>query len=244
MYEAVYAHPDGDSTAARLAATADRYGYDGVIVRGVDADPDYERLRESLPTDLVDAAEVVAPDPQHASGAVGNARTERTVVCVRGGTDALNRFAVEQPRVDVLTRPFVGNGRDGHGGGSGDVNHVLAKAARDNGVHVEVNLGPALRGRGGSRVRHLKRLRRLQRILDHYDAPYVVSAAAESHLQLRAPRELAAVGEEIGLGNEWTRRGLDAWGDLVERNRERLSESFLAPGIERGRYEEDDRGAR
>ena len=244
MYEAVYAHPDGESTAARFAETADRYGYDGVIVRAVEADPDYERVRPSLPTDLADAVEVVAPDPQHASGAVGNARTQRTVVCVRGGTDSLNRFAVEQPRVDVLTRPFVGGGRGGHDGrggdGDGDVNHVLAKAAAANGVRIEVNLGPALRGRGGSRVRHLAKLRRLQRILDHYDTPYVVSATAESHLHLRAPRELAAVGDEIGLGAEWIRHGLEAWGDLVARNRNRLSESFIAPGVERGRYEETD----
>ncbi|MBB6645680.1 RNase P subunit p30 family protein [Halobellus ruber] len=239
MYEAVYARPDGESTAARFAEAADRYGYDGVIVRAVDADPDYERLRGSVPVDLVDAAAVVAPDPQHASGAVGNARTERTVVCVRGGTDALNRFAVEQPRVDVLTRPFVGD--DGRGG---DANHVLAKAAADNGVRIEVNLGPALRRRGGGRVRHLAKLRRLKRLLDHYEAPYVVSATPRSHLQLRAPRELAALGAEIGLGDEWIRRGLDAWGDLVERNRTRRSESFIAPGVERGRYEEDDRGAR
>ena len=235
MYEAVYAHPDGDATTARFAETADRYGYDGVVVRAVDADPDYERLRSSAPVDLVDAVEVVAPDPQHASGAVGNARPERTVVCVRGGTDALNRFAVEQPRVDVLARPFVGGGD-----GDGDVNHVLAKAARDNGVRIEVNLGPALRDRGGGRVRHLKRLRRLQRIVDHYDAPYVVSAAADSHLRLRAPRELVAVGGAVGLGEAWTRAGLAAWEDLVARNRKRLSESFIAPGVERGRYEETD----
>ena len=236
MYEAVYAHPDGDATAARFAEAADRYGYDGVVVRAVDANPDYERLRSSASVDLVDAVEVVAPDPQHASGAVGNARPERTVVCVRGGTDALNRFAVEQPRVDVLARPFVGGGD-----GDGDVNHVLAKAARDNGVRIEVNLGPVLRDRGGGRVRHLKRLRRLKRILDHYHAPYVVSAAADSHLRLRASRELVAVGEAVGLGGEWTRAGLAAWEDLVARNRTRLSESFIAPGVERGRYEEDDR---
>ena len=235
MYEAVHAHPDGRTTAARFVETADRYGYDGVIVRAVDADPDYGRLRESLPIDVVDAAEVVAPDPQHASGAVGNARTERTLVCVRGGTDALNRFAVEQPRVDVLTRPFVGNTDS-----DSDINHVLVKAARDNAVLIEVNLGPALRANGGRRVRHLDRLRRLKRLLDHYETPYVVSANAESHLQLRAPRELAAVGEEIGLGAEWTRAGLAAWGDRIARNRHRRSESFIAPGVERGRYEETD----
>ena len=235
MYEAVHAHPDGRTTAARFVETADRYGYDGVIVRAVDADPDYGRLRESLPIDVVDAAEVVAPDPQHASGAVGNARTERTLVCVRGGTDALNRFAVEQPRVDVLTRPFVGNTDS-----DSDINHVLVKAARDNAVLIEVNLGPALRANGGRRVRHLDRLRRLKRLLDHYETPYVVSANAESHLQLRAPRELATVGEEVGLGAEWTRAGLAAWGDRIARNRHRRSESFIAPGVECGRYEETD----
>ena len=252
MYEAVHAHPDGRTTAARFVETADRYGYDGVIVRAVDADPDYGRLRESVSVDagssetpqpdarrarvdIVDAAEVVAPDPQHASGAVGNARTERTLVCVRGGTDALNRFAVEQPRVDVLTRPFVGNTDS-----DGDINHVLVKAARDNAVLIEVNLGPALRANGGRRVRHLDRLRRLKRLLDHYETSYVVSANAESHLELRAPRELATVGEEVGLGAEWTRAGLAAWGDRIARNRHRRSESFIAPGVECGRYEETD----
>jgi uncharacterized membrane protein YfhO len=33
MYEAVHAHPDGDATAARHAATAARHGYEGVVVR-------------------------------------------------------------------------------------------------------------------------------------------------------------------------------------------------------------------
>jgi len=28
MYEAVHAHPDGDATVARHAATAERYGYE------------------------------------------------------------------------------------------------------------------------------------------------------------------------------------------------------------------------
>ncbi|MDQ2053493.1 RNase P subunit p30 family protein [Halobellus sp. H-GB7] len=236
MYEAVHAHPDGQSTAARFATTAERYGYEGVIVRADDADPDYERLREDLAADVVDAAEIVAADPQHASGAVGNARTKHTLVFVCGGTNALNRFAVEQDRVDVLTRPFEG----ADGSGDGDFNHVLAKAASEHSVWIEVNLAPVLRNRGGHRVQHLEKLRRLKRLVDHYDAPYVVSANPQSHLQLRAPRELAALGAEIGLGEEWTREGLDAWGRLIARNRERLSESFIAPGVERGRYEEDD----
>ncbi|SFF98425.1 ribonuclease P/MRP protein subunit RPP1 [Halopelagius inordinatus] len=231
MYEAVYAHPDGDATVSRFAATAATHGFDGLVVRAVDASPEYETLREEVSVDLVDAAEVVAPHPRNASGSVGNFRPDHTVVVVRGGTNELNRFAVEQARVDVLARPFDGDG---------DVNHVLAKAARDNGVAIEANFGPVLRRTGGTRVRHLRKLRKLSRLLDHYDAPHVVSVGAESHLHVRSPRELAAVGEEIGLDGEFVREGLAAWGDIAARNRRRMSESFIAPGVERDGHEEDD----
>ncbi|TKX73118.1 ribonuclease P [Halorubrum sp. GN11_10-6_MGM] len=253
MYEAVHAYPDGEATVARHAATAARHGYDGIVVRSRDAldaagdeadggavrsgaetrsspvrDP--TALSEEHGVDVVDAVEIDADDPTSASGAVGNYRSDRTVVCVVGGDDALNRFAVEQSRVDILVRPMAGGG---------DVNHVLAKAARDNGVRVEFDFGPVLRETGGKRVRALSDLRKLREIVSHYDAPYVVSANARSHLELRAPRELVAVGEAIGFDAEAVREGLRAWGDLVDRNRDRRSEAFIEPGVRRGKHEED-----
>ncbi|MFW6000689.1 MAG: RNase P subunit p30 family protein, partial [Halorubrum sp.] len=114
MYEAVHAYPDGEATVARHAATAARHGYDGIVVRtrdalraadedgstSVDRDDapvrDADALREEYGIDVVDAVEIDVGDPTSASGALGNYRTDRTVVCVVGGDDALNRFAVEQ----------------------------------------------------------------------------------------------------------------------------------------------------
>ena len=230
MYEALPVHPDGDSTASRVAETARRCGYEGVVVRGRDATPDYEALRAALAVDVVDAVEIAADGVESASGAVGNYRPKRTLVLVRGGSQRLNRFAVEQERVDVLTRPFAGDG---------DVNHVLVKAAGERGVRVEFDFGPVLRSTGGRRVKHLRALRKLRELVDHYDAPYVVSANARNHLELRAPRELVAVGEAVGFDPETVRAGLDEWGALARRNRERSADSFIAPGVKRGRYEED-----
>ena len=234
MYEAVYADPDGDSTPARFAHAAARYGYDGVVVRETGGDGgigtgDGDRIRERFGTDVVDGIEVVADSPDSAAGAIGAHRSSRTLVLVRGG-ERMNRFAAEQERVDVLSRPF----EDG-----GDVNHVIVKAARDNGVRVEFDLGPVLRRDGGPRVKALRKLRKLRELVEAYDAPYVVSATPNSHLQLRAPRELAALGEVLGFSAEQIREGLREWDRLAERNRHRLSDSFIAPGVERGRYEED-----
>jgi ribonuclease P/MRP protein subunit RPP1 len=235
MYEAVYASPDGDTTVARFAHAATRYGYDGVVVRATNTpdDEEYGRVRERFDADVVDGVEVVADTPESAAGAVGAHRGSRTLVLVRGGTNQLNRFAVEQDRVDVLTQPFGGDD------GSGDVNHVLVKAARDHGVRIEFDLGPVLRLDGGRRVQALRELRKLRELVAAYDAPYVVSATPSSHLQLRSWRELDALGEVLGFDADGVAEGLREWGRLVDRNRRRHSESFIAPGVERGRYEED-----
>lgn len=231
MYEAVHVHPDGESTAARVAHTAARYGYDGVVVRARDATSNYDSVRERYDVDVVDGVEVVAADPNRASGGIGNYRPKTTLLLVRGGTNALNRFVVEQERVDVLTRPMADDG---------DFNHVLARVARTNGVRVEFDFGPVLRADGGHRVQAIQKLRKLRELVEQYETPYVISATPTSHLQLRAPRELVALGETIGFSGEQVREGLAEWGRLADRNRHRSSESFIAPGVERGKYEEDD----
>ncbi|MFD1564664.1 RNase P subunit p30 family protein [Haloarchaeobius amylolyticus] len=233
MYEAVHAYPDGQSTVARLAKTAADYGFEGVVVRNhsdARAEYDPERIRDEYGIDVVEGVEIRADDRQQASGAVGNYRTSETIVAVHGGTNAMNRFAVEQAKVDVLAHPMAGDG---------DINHVLVKAAVENGVRLEFDLSGVLRESGGRRVRTLQSLRKLREIVEHYDAPYVVSAEPTSHLEVRAPRELTALGEEIGVTRAFIEDGLAEWGRLAERNRHVHSESFIEPGVERGRYEEE-----
>jgi len=233
LYEGVHAHPDGDSTVARMAATAADYGFDGVVVRNhsdATAEYDPERIGDEYGVDVVEAIELRADGPESASGHVGNYRPKVTILGLHGGTNALNRFAVEHERVDVLAHPMRGRG---------DFNHVLAKAAADNGVRVEFDLSRVLRADGGPRVQAIQDLRKLRELVEKYDAPYVVSANPTSHLQLRAPRELAAVGEAVGFTEDGIRAGLREWADLAERNRERMSDDFIAPGVERGRYEEE-----
>ncbi|MFQ3318580.1 MAG: ribonuclease P/MRP protein subunit RPP1 [Natronomonas sp.] len=230
MYEGVHAHPDGEATVARLASTAADYGYDGIVVRNHgDAQTDYdaEAISDAYGIDIATGIEIRSDDAGQASGLIGNYRSKRDVICVHGGS--LNRFAVEQPKVDVLAHPM----RDG------DVNHVLAKAAAENGVHLEFNFGRVLRDDGGPRVQAIQGLRKLRELVEQYDVPYVVSADARSHLQLRAPRELFAIGETIGFDSDDIEQGLKAWGDIVDRNRERRSETFIEPGVRIEEHEED-----
>ncbi|MFC7199122.1 RNase P subunit p30 family protein [Halospeciosus flavus] len=244
MYEAVCAHPVGESTVRRHADTAASLGFDGVVVRN----PPERRPAPSAPEggydpdgyggdgeiDVVSGVELAPEGVSSAGGRISNLREQYTILLVRGGTPALNRFAAEEPMVDVLADPMAGEG---------DVNHVIVRAAAENDVRVEFDLGAVLRTDGGPRVQALRGLRKLRELVEKYEVPFVVSASPRSHLQLRAPRELFAVGETIGFEREQIRAGLEEWGHLAARNRERLSEEFVAPGVRKGRYERDSERA-
>jgi len=225
MYEAVHARPDGDSTVARMARTAAEYGYDGIVVRNhgdsrATYDPD--EISDETGVDVVTGVEVRTDDRSRASGLVGNHRDRSTIVAVDGGSVAINRFAVEQPAVDVLAHPMAGDG---------DVNHVIAKTAAENGVRLEFSLHDVVRETGGRRVRAIQSLRKLRELVEHFDVPFVVSADPTSHLELRSPRELMALGETIGFTADQIETGLGEWQRLADRNRDRMSASFVEPGV-------------
>ncbi|CAM2814359.1 RNase P subunit p30 family protein [Halobacterium salinarum] len=231
MYEAVCAHPDGDSTVARLAATAASAGYDGIVVRNwgaTSADPD--AVGADTGADVVRGTTVSVTDRAGASERIRRRRENAVVVAARASSPSLNRFVAESERVDVLAAPMA----DG-----GDVNHVIVKAARTHGVRLEFDFAGVLRASGGDRVQALRGLRKLRELVEHYDAPFVVSGRPASHLHVRSPRELVAVGAEIGFTDAQVRAGLREWTHLAARNRRRLSAEFIAPGVKRGRYEED-----
>ena len=223
MYEAVRARPAGPSTVARLAATAADYGYEGIVVANPpDRRPDYDSaaIGDAYGVDVVDGLELSPDDPAEASGAVGHQRPETTVLCVRGGPEGVEDYAVHQARVDVLSGPI-------------DPPLGLVRAAADHGVRLAVDLGPVLRSRGEARAAAIGRLRKLGELVEDRRAPYVVTAGAASHLELRAPRELAAVASVAGFDRPAVERGLAEWGRLAAANRERTGAGYVEPGVRR-----------
>ena len=65
-----------------------------------------------------------------------------------------------------------------------------------------------------------------------YDVPMVLSSGASSVHGMRDPRSLAALMSLIGLGEEESLDlvSVNPWA-LVERNRDKLSESYVSPGV-------------
>lgn len=225
-YEAVQ---PGPATPSRIALAAAEYGYDGVVLRTPPAA--HPQSVSDVGVDVVDGIELTPTTRAEASGAIGHYRSQCELLLVRGGTPALNRYIVEDSKVDVLTAPFADDG---------DLNHVLAQAAATNDVAIELRFGPVLRSQGGQRIRQLKQLRKAIELVRDAGAPYVVTAAATSHLELRSPRALTALGEVLPLDGVAVNTptviadGLTQWAEITERNRTRQSARFIEPGVYHG----------
>lgn len=224
MLEAVRVADIGASTVARIALSAADLGYDGLIVRhpqpeNTSLDPG--ALRSFSGIDVFVISDIETESPSQASGLIGSHRPETPMLIVTGGTKAMNNFAVRQERIDVLANPI----------GEHSIDHVLVKTAKSHGVHLELNLRPVLHSSGGNRVRSIQEVRKLWSLIDHYDAPFVVTGGARSHLEMRAGRDLAAVGETIGIAPDAINTGLAQWRTILRANQERLAEDYLEPGV-------------
>lgn len=204
MHDFVHAAPETATTPARMAQTAAHAGYDAVVLRNHfnpdDAYPSYD-VPDGTGIPMHEGVEVRADgvEPLHE----GVRRAERggaEVVAVHGGEEALNRAAI-QADVDLLAHPNRGRGRS--------FDHVLAREAAESGVAVELSLASVLRSSGGERVEAIRDLHTTLKLVRKYGTPFVVSADARTHLELRAPRELRAVAYLIGIDEEEFDRATD-----------------------------------
>jgi ribonuclease P/MRP protein subunit RPP1 len=232
-YETAVATPtEAAATVDRLATAAADCGYDGLVV--TNADGEGVTVAGDHPVDVVDGVTVTAADAERAAGRLGAVRsgaaTEYTVVTVVGAP-GVTRFAAEDDRVDALLLP---------GDRDADFDHVDAAAAREHGVRVALDCSLVLREQGSARVRALRRLRRRAEVLADAGVDPLVTARARSAYALRAPRELAAVGERVGLDDETVHAGLGGWAAVVAAVRERTAPEFVEPGVRRGRHRDAD----
>ena len=135
------------------------------------------------------------------------------------------RQAAKDHRVDLLNFPATDPRRR-------FFDKAEAELASTSVAALEIDVKPIITLKGPARIRLLAVLRREAAIAEDYRVPVVVSSGATNPLQLRKPMEMAALATLFDLDKP---TALDAVSKapltIVKRNREKLSPSFVAPGI-------------
>jgi len=160
-------------------------------------------------------------------------RRKFEVVCVSCENKVVARQAAKDRRVDLLSFPLLDFRRR-------FFDRAEAELASNSLAALEVDVKPLLVLEGPVRVRLLSSLRREVAVAKKFHVPVVVSSGVTKELLLRKPREMGALSFLFGLDEV---SGLEAVSQspvaLVERNREKLSSGFVAPGVRVVREGED-----
>ncbi len=176
---------------------------------------------------LAAGADASSPRPDEMRKLARRLRKRADVIVVKGGTDELNRAAVETPEVDILMEHEV-QGRPG-------INHVLARLAKSNGVHIAFDYNKLVTSYRLGRIQGFSSMVGSAREVRKARAPFVLTSGAMDPWGMRSGSELLALGKQMGFTEGAAMSGVSD--SIVRENRKRLSGSWVMPGVEVEREE-------
>lgn len=172
--------------------------------------------------DLVSRIDLCVDARRKLLSALRKARKKFEIIGVICVNDGVAHSAAKDRRVDVLNFPR-----------SRRLTRGVAELASRSLTVLEINACEILGSQGFERVRLLSKLRQEVTIAERHDVPVVVSSGARDRFMLRAPRDLAfLVASLLDMKMEMALKTVsDEPMGIVKRNREKLSPSYVMPGV-------------
>lgn len=173
---------------------------------------------KNLKTDLeiIKGVYIKAENVKKMKRVVSKVRNMTDIILMAGGSLAINKAAVEDPRVDVLTHPEFRRNDSG-------IDQVLARASGENYVAIEIGFSDVLNTFGKIRAHILKHKRRNIKLAEKYGSPIVITSGAKDPYGMRPPRDLASLGYNLGLDILESLKAVGRTPEYIfKRNREKV----------------------
>lgn len=187
-----------------------------------------ERLKDLCKEAKIDLAFRLDLKPRTPDELMRNLRMFRRrfeIIGVTCESKNVARQAAKDRRVDLLNFPSLDFRRR-------FFDRAEAELASNALASLEIDVKPLLTLEGPARVKLLSCLRREAAIAEEFHVPIVMSGGVSNELYMRKPRELAALAYLFDLDRV---SAIEAVSSnpmaIVKRNREKLGQRFVAPGI-------------
>ncbi|MEM1673994.1 MAG: RNase P subunit p30 family protein [Candidatus Bathyarchaeia archaeon] len=193
----------------------------------IDVDPEVVKaLKREFPgVDLVTRVDLSPRSAGELLKLLGKVRWRFEVVAVECTTREVALQAAKDRRTDILFHALEDQKKH-------FFSDSEAKLASEKSAALEINISPLLYLSGPSRINLLRVLRKETAIAIKYGVPIVISSGADKPLMLRRPEDYAFLAYLIDLDLNGARRALsEAPKSIVERNRRKLSEDYVCPGV-------------
>ncbi|MCW4049600.1 MAG: RNase P subunit p30 family protein [Candidatus Bathyarchaeota archaeon] len=183
-------------------------------------------MKEEHNIDIVSRLDIAPKNQQQLSGLLKKNRRRYEVISVLCLSKNVARQAAKDHRVDILRYPD--DSRRKHAW----MDRHQATLAKDSGCSYEVDIKELL-VEDARILRHkIIQLRKETSIALKHDIPVIASSGATDWLGMREPKAVAALMSLLDVDEEKTLEMVSRNPcALVERNRDKLSDSYVLPGV-------------
>jgi len=213
-------------TSQRIIIKAEKLGYSKVGIPNQETSTEQiNNLGLQTNIDFISRIDYKPRNQEDLTRFLRKYRRKYEIVCVQCENKETARQAAKDRRVDLLNFPSL----DYH---SRFFDRAEAELSSKCQTAFEIDIKPLLVLEGPPRTRLLSMLQREVALALRFNVPIVISSGVFEEKFLRKPRDVASLGFLFGLGEK---ESLDTVSTnpstIIDRNREKLSSSFIAPGI-------------
>ncbi|RLI97092.1 MAG: hypothetical protein DRO99_03445 [Candidatus Aenigmatarchaeota archaeon] len=210
--------------AAHAVKLAGEIGWDGLCL--LSEKKDHNAMNKAVKGTAMDVSLGLLLEPKDRNDLGKKISSERKgfeVIAVKSADPEICRVASENSKVDILAGWEAAE--------RNPVNYITAKAAAESGVSIAFSLGSLIRAYDRSRAGIMSKLLDTAKLVRKYGSPLVLTSGAVSFWGLRSPSEIMAFGSMLGFNGVQAKKGLSP--ELLEKNRERLSDGWVMPGVKK-----------
>ena len=184
-----------------------------------------QQMCEEVELDLATRVNLNPRTPNDLLSSLRKLRRRFEIVAVTCDSKNVSRQAAKDRRVDLINF----SSPDFH---KRFFDLAEAELASNALTALEIVIKPLLTTEGPQRARLLSNLRKEAEIAKNFDVPIVISSAVSDEILLRKPVELASLASLFDLDKNTALKAVSQIPQtIVKRNREKLSQNFVAPGI-------------
>lgn len=214
-----------------LASEASKYGWNHInfsynqneFKEGLDL---RDELEESL-SDVISfdyTLEIKSNNINEIRKIVNRFRNKASCISVVGGDLKVNRAAVENVRIDVLSRPYLKRFDSG-------LNHILAKEALNNNVAIELCFKDVLRTYLSHRSKAISSFKDTYVLYRKFDFPLILSSRSESVFDIRTTHDFISFFKQTGLNDFEIAKSFETSKNILEFNKDR--DNMVFKGVRR-----------
>ena len=182
----------GEDSVEEMAGFAKNLGLFGIAVVRYYTHEKFSKLPEIGGVELINAAMIKPASADELSAMAQKIRNDVELLIVHGGDYDINRAACESPLIDILAHPELGRKDSG-------LDHICAKAARENNVAIEVNFREVMESYKKRRVFVLSAIKKNIKLCRNYEVNMITTSGAVNTWGMRSGRELASISHLLGL---------------------------------------------